>query len=823
VTRPLTVGLGLFLLYALVVLAAAAAAGLLRRPIPRGWLIALVLPPILLLAPGFLRGRTMLPAAQAVLTLPAPGAPPGNVWHNDAVRQFAPWAEAVKSSWKRLEIPHRSRWTGCGTPLAANGQSAAYSPLTLLGLLLPLPAAFTFWAAARLFLCLAGTWLWLTELGVSRRGALFGAISFGLSMSMTAWLLFPHSAALSFWPWVLWGIELLRDRALFRRALALLALVLALWPLSGHVETVASASAGTLLWLLARWALGDRAGAARMAAGGAAAALLALGLSAFALLPQALAILESNRLVLMERPFWSAILSLAPHGPRWPLGAAALLLPRLFGDKLSTPTIPGAAGAFPEVALPYFGIVGAALAACVLRPGSFRPAAERALVLPLAFGVGAATGFWPFAEIASNLPALGHMFPLRYLSWAALAGSALAAFELDRLVRDLETRRGTSLWLLGAMAALVAAGALLYGRLRPLYEASGALPGQRNAYLLPAVALAAAALVVLATGRNARRFAAIGAPLLTLIAAGELFRQGDRLNRWSDPADLYPATPLVGFLRSRPAPFRVAGEGASLFPNVGILARVADVRTHDPVERRDYVEFLDATCGYDPNPYFKQLANLDAAALDALNVRYLVALPGSKPPGEKWRPAYSGPDGAVFENARALPPAWAPESVRVVRRAAPGRLLEPAQKAYGASYPELFAGLDWRREAVVLEDGRNGFRPAAGKADISDWVESDNRAAFAVRTAHGGGPALVVTSLVEDGGWRARDENGNAIPTGRANGPFLALMLPEGERRVRLEYAAPGFRTGRTISVVSLGIAGLLAAAATLGSRRRVG
>ena len=98
------------------------------------------------------------------------------------------------------------------------------------------------------------------------------------------------------------------------------------------------------------------------------------------------------------------------------LGAFAFL-PRLFGDRLSTPTIPGAAGAFPEVALPYFGIVGAALAACVLRPGSRRPAAERALLVPLLFGVGAAIGLWPFAEIASNLPALGQAAPGPDWTW----------------------------------------------------------------------------------------------------------------------------------------------------------------------------------------------------------------------------------------------------------------------------------------------------------------------------------------------------------------------------------------------------------------------
>lgn len=818
-TRPLATGLALLLLQGLVVLVAALAARFLRRPIPGGWLLTLALPPLLLLWPGFFRGRTLLPADQAILTLPSPAAAATNVWQNDVVRQFAPWAEAVKRAWKRGEIPHRSRWNGCGTVLAANGQSSAYSPLTALGALLPVSGAFTFWAAARLFLCLSGTWLWLSELGISRRAALFGAVAFSFSLSMTAWLTFPHTAALCLWPWVLWGIERLRDPGEARRAFVLLVLVLTVWPLSGHIETVASASAFTLLWLAGRWTLGDRQRTGPLVALTAAAALVALGLTAFSLLPQALAILDSNRLVLMERPFWSPILSLRPHGPAWPWGAATVLLPRLFGDKLTSPTIPGGAGAFPEMALGYFGIAGVALAVCAARPGSPRPAAERALLPPLLFGLGAAIGLWPFAEIASALPALGHMFPLRYLTWVALAGSCLAAFELDRLDRDLLRRRRAILWPLGTLAVVALSLVLIYRRFRPLYEAAGALPGQRNAYLLAALAVAATVFVLLAGLRRPDRFAAIGVPLVTLVAAAELFRQGARLNRWSDPALLYPVTPLVEFLRGQSGPFRIVGDGATLFPNVGILAGVEDVRTHDPVERRDYVEFLDATCGYDLNAYFKQPRDVDAPALDALNVRYLVAPPGRPAPSEKWKAVYAGPDGTVFENPLALPPVWTPETVRVIRRTATGRRLEPAHRAYGVPYRELFARLDWRREAVALEDGRGGFRPAAGRATVSDWVESDNHASFRVRTEPDGGPALLVTSLVNDGGWRARDEEGTVIPTGRANGPFLALSVPAGDRRIRLDYASPGFRAGAAVSAVSLAAAA--AAAAVALARRR--
>ena len=52
---------------------------------------------------------------------------------------------------------------------------------------------------------------------------------------------------------------------------------------------------------------------------------------------------------------------------------------------------------------------------------------------------------------------------------------------------------------------------------------------------------------------------------------------------------------------------RIVAEDGVLFPNTNIFAGVEDVRTHDPVERRDYVEFLDATCGFTPSDYFKSI------------------------------------------------------------------------------------------------------------------------------------------------------------------------------------------------------------------------
>jgi len=249
-----------------------------------------------------------------------------------------------------------------------------------------------------------------------------------------------------------------------------------------------------------------------------------------------------------------------------------------------------------------------------------------------------------------------------------------------------------------------------------------------------------------------------------------------------------------------------------LFPSTNVFARLEDVRTHDAVERHDYMRFLDATCGYPYDEYFKKLGNLDATALNFLNVRYVLAMPGTPAPGPRWRTAYAGADGTAFENAGVLPRAFAPARIR--RIAAPrGRgPVADAADAFGAEFPRIAATRDWSASASILAAGP----PDSGNppARIERYEERTNAAAF--DAAVPAGPAsVVVLSLVQDGGWTARDENGE-LAVFLANGPFLAIEVPPGAHRVRLTYSPPGWRTGLAISGASL-----VAIAVWLAARRR--
>ncbi len=506
----------------------AASAWLGRRMDRTSFAVCWLLPLVFLL-PSFSGLRTQLPLDVGQDIAPwnfVPHSPPRNRFLGDVATQILPWDKAVRMAWKEGSIPWLDRWNGCGTPLFANAQSAPFSPLVLAALPLPMVLGFALQAAVKLLLCLCGMTLWLSELKLSREAALFGAVSFAFSLTMTPWIYYPLTAVVCLWPWALFLAERLRDGRSSRRAFFALVAVFALWPLAGHLESAMLWVAFAALWLGLRWAAGDLPEGRRVAGRVALAGSLALGLTAFALAPQLRAILASSRYEKARVPFWTPNSSLRPHWPIWNTSLYTSVFPRTLGDGIKSPMLkdfPGGGSDFPEMVAAYFGLVGWAVLLLILRPGTRRPRSELCLIPAALFGWGAAIDFWPIVEIVEQVPALKMMFPTRFLSWAALAGSAVAAFELDRLRKDMEDRRRSPL-ALGASAGLLALFALFtYSRFRDRHIAAGGLLSQQRAL---EAALAVLALLALAGGLAARRGGRLSlrwrglAAALTLLTAG---------------------------------------------------------------------------------------------------------------------------------------------------------------------------------------------------------------------------------------------------------------------------------------------------------------
>jgi hypothetical protein len=456
--------------------------------------------------------------------------------------------------------------------------------------------------------------------------------------------------------------------------------------------------------------------------------------------------------------------------------------------------LPQAVYSFPEVSSGYVGAAAWILALLTLRPGSRRRRETLgfAAIAAIAFAVSGRT--WPAIEALARVPGLGVMLTVRFQAWIAISAAALAAFEFDRWRRDVAANPRQALWMTAAAAAFGGAVAAVFLHLRPRYLANGG-------YRAEAASLGLVAVVVAAIGAAAalpaiRRDGRVGIVFVVLAAAavGELFSISLPFDRLGPSATVFPSTPLVRFLRGRPGTFRVLGVSTALFPSSNVFAGVEDVRTHDPLERRDYVELLDAAAGYPPAEYFKTFRNPEAPLFDLLNVEYAVAPPGTSLSAPRWESVYSAPDGEVFRNRSARARVWAPRSVRVVG-ATPAGHSDDAFAAFGLPPAEIVREIGNGDAAVVVSDGRAPLPAREGDAPaISDLETSGRSIAFTAAVA-GRTPAVVVASETQDGGWRARDEGG-PLATGRADGPLLAVAVRPGRHRVTLTYSPPHLRAG---------------------------
>ncbi len=173
-------------------------------------------------------------------------------------------------------------------------------------------------------------------------------------------------------------------------------------------------------------------------------------------------------------------------------------------------------------------------------------------------------------------------------------------------------------------------------------------------------------------------------------------------------------------------------------------------------------------------------------------------------------------DGTVFENPAVLPRAFVPERVRLVAGTGAREPLVDANAAFGEAFREITANADWKGMAWILAD-RAGEEPG-GAAEMTGYRETTNTAAFDAQVCGGG--AWVVLSHVQDGGWSARDAAGHALALARANGPFLAVRLPEGSTGVRLRYRPPGFLAGAWISAGTLLMLAGIAVSRRFAARR---
>jgi hypothetical protein len=305
--------------------------------------------------------------------------------------------------------------------------------------------------------------------------------------------------------------------------------------------------------------------------------------------------------------------------------------------------------------------------------------------------------------------------------------------------------------------------------------------------------LVAAAAAVWGLRRSAGTLR-VGVVLLLLLAqrrleAGPIYR--DFPNRaFYPPLDVFEGLP-------RSAPERIVAVGHVLIPNVSSLYELEDVRAYEPTTLGAFRETYPLWC-VDQPVWYNRVDDLTRPFLSFLNVRHAITPLSSEVPSG-WRVVREGSGVRVLENPAALPRAFAPVSIRF--EASTERQVE-----------SLKAIEDFRREGVVGAQGPPGWSRNGG-ADVRVTGYTGQRLSLRIDAPR---ETLVATSIPGWPGWKLRLDGGRASLLSY-NGAFLAFRVPAGTHEARLDYLPDGFLHGAEITVVSLGVVGIL----LLRGRRR--
>ncbi|MEY2549557.1 MAG: hypothetical protein QOD64_2139 [Verrucomicrobiota bacterium] len=718
-----------------------------------------------------------------------------NMETQDMPMLLVPWAHQVREAWKIGQVPLWNALAGCGYPLLANAESAAFSPLRILALPLPLGYAMTAEAAMKMLVALTFMFLYCRR----RYGVLpssIAAIAYGFGPFVVAWLHGAQSSAACLLPAVLYQIDLLVERRTYAR-FAMTAVIGATVGFCGHPETavhILLLAIAYVLWIVI--VEKQRAFLPALAGAGAVAFLLALPM----VIPFAESVQASTRFADMK-----AAGSEVPFSDATSL--ALLVQPRLYGTRPGNPW--GPAGA--ETVTGFAGILGiAAIIGIGIDTIARRRFGEREL-----FFVVAAIGI--FILLANVKPAVAALHAIIGLAAHARL-RFLFAWILAVLIAAALDRLRTIPFAIGLASAALLMGAIM---MRTPFPGDAARHDGLVSMIPSAIVLVLAAIALIPRART------LASLLLVVAVIAEMWPLTIGWNSAFPLSTFYPRTPLIdAVLRyHRPGFDRVTGIGNVLFPNTNAMFGIEDARIHDPMEPANYVRFIGSAITHE---YYKTWVDEASPILDRLNVRWLMTEPGRQLKDmSRYVLLYAGPDGRLYENLHVLPRFFGDgANVRIVSASGDDYTLDIdavketlIQTSVGASpwwTLSFRAGDHSQSFAVASLEGKCCHPEPPSRESRSDGTAQDGEGSQDARSELN--PAVLKPQLVR---------NGTRVPAGdgtleilrrppplalsrsqlrrlrMTDDPFLAFTVPAGHTIARVRYVDTSFRIASLIALLT--------------------
>lgn len=720
-------------------------------------------------------------------------APANPAEYGDIVTLFYPWRHFLASALHDGELPLWNPHILSGTPFLGNTQSAFFFPLNAFFYVLPVPIAWVIKLIVTLMLAGTFTALFVRSIGGNMLGSISAGLVFALSGLMTAWQATTLTDAMMWLPLICLAVHRMCVVRSDGWAFALSAVAFALPVLAGHPETAAQLTVtgcAFAVWQSFSKGQGMRAACRRLGIF-MASGFLAIGLAAIQILPTLEWIEQINH----------------GMGAAWPTLNAYEWLSFFSRDVATNPNSSGLL--VPESVI-YAGMLTLLVAPLAfLSRGSRREGLFFLVVIGIAvqiiYGVG------PVHWLVQHTPVIQSMKNWRMLaivdfSLGVLAGLGISALS-ELVPKDRPSRM--YLWMAPMMCLVVTSVGI--GVLQSLKRSDVSWlhgPISTTAFLASAYVLL---LFRTLDWLRPRIFGVAAAGLLAV----DLITFAYGYLPFAPPREMYPDAPLVRFLKKEdPSQFRVASLDSTYIHNFEMMYGFHGAGGYDLGLRsiKGFVWDLGEPTLDSIAFSAAKVAGSNDRRLDLLNAKYFVTttnndsyrLMASRP--DRYSLAFSHGSVRVFESRSVLPRA----------------IFVPATEAALEVISDEEAQLE-RLKDPVFNPERSVILPEL-PPDLSDPVQSQpatpNSASVSwMKSAPNeielkvvaNAPGVLVLSQTFYPGWQVFVD-GRAAPILRPDYALTGVALQGGTHSARFVFRPISFRIGRTLTLASLLVLGIVVA-----------
>ena len=707
------------------------------------------------------------------------GMPVKNNAMPDVITQIFPWKKLTIDTWKSGAIPLWNPYSFSGTPLAANYQSAVFSPMNLLFFILPFVDAWSVLILLQPLVAGIGMYLFIRRLSRSKTGALIGAVGFMFCGFMTTWMAYGTLAyAIAFLPWSLWAVASdFIKKSRFTRIV--LPVSVALSFVSGHFQISIYVIVTVVLYIMykslqtRRWNEGI-------------VLLLYSGCGLLLAAPQLLLTFDAYKASTRSASFvkvevipWRYLIT--------------VFAPDFFGNPVTRNDWFGHYAEWSS----YIGIAPLVLALY----GIVRNIkADKKFFITLGLLSIVLAYPTPFNDLLFwlKIPAISTSAASRIIVLVSFSLAVLASYGFDDLTEYWRSNKRAPAIFLAVLFTIITILWIIVLFGKPMQIDKLAI-AKRNLVLPTLFSIVTIALMLIGSMR--RKY--IRAVAVTCIVGLVLFDSYRYASKWMpfDPRQfIYPPEKSLTFLQSKVGNDRVMG---NIGNEVGGMFRLPLIEGYDALYQGRYAELINASSngqisqGTRSVVLFDKHGKYKSEILQLLGVRYIYdrlsdgrnvwAFPYWEYLSDSsMKQIYRDNEYEILEYEKAYPRAFLASSYTI-------------EKDDQSIIKTLFNKNFDLRETLVLEK-KPPFDPEKGSGSTDILSYEPNRVIIKISSAV---PKLLFLSDVYDEGWHVSID-GKPAPLYRADYDFRAASLPKGNHIIQFFYSPRSLHIGFIFAAIGL-------------------